>query len=267
MRAGAALFVVALCRAQSFDVASVKPDAECDSRRTIRPGKLDLGCLTLRRLIGIAYGAIDGDHLRSRFLPVLGGPGWLDTDRFDVIAKAGPESSTARMAGPMLRDLLEERFQVKAHVEARQLPVYALTAASTVKLKPADPSKCVTMDLSKPDTLAAGGIYYCGMAREGRTESGALTIDVFGATMAEFAGRTLAGVVDRPVIDRTGLAGRYDIHLEYARDRSLDAEAPDGSTGPTIFTALQQQLGLKLRADKGPVEVVVVDAARRPDGN
>ena len=78
------------------------------------------------------------------------------------------------------------------------------------------------------------------------------------------SGRALGGIVERPVIDRTGLPGRYDIHLEYARDRSLDA-IPEPSTGPTIFEALRQQLGLRLRADRGPVDVV--DHDERPAGN
>jgi hypothetical protein len=120
----AILGVVRLACAQSaFDVASVKPNAECESRRSIHPGKLELMCMPLRRLATMAYGAISGDQLNPRFLQVVGGPDWLGTDRFDVIAKADPDVSTARMAGPLLKALLEERFHLKAHVATRELPV------------------------------------------------------------------------------------------------------------------------------------------------
>jgi uncharacterized protein (TIGR03435 family) len=125
------------------------------------------------------------------------------------------------------------------------------------------------MDLSKPDTLQAGGVYHCGMPREGENAGGE-TLDVFGITLTEFAGRALSGNLDRPVIDKTGLSGRYDIHLEYARQRPLETKAPElpaSSVSPPIFTALQQQLGLRLRADKGPVDVIVVDHAEKPTRN
>jgi len=261
----AVLAVRFACAQTAFDVASVKPAAECETRRSIHPGKLELTCMTLRRLATMAYGAITGDQLNPRFLQVVGGPDWLDTDRFDVIAKADPSMSTARMGGPFLKALLEERFHLEAHVATREQPVYAMTAAKGgVKLTPAKDGACVPMDLSKPDTLQAGGVYHCGMPRESENASGQ-TLDVFGITLTEFAGRALAGNLDRPVIDKTGLTGRFDIHLEYTRPKSLDE--PDPSAAPTIFTALQQQLGLRLRADKGPVDVIVVDHAEKPSAN
>jgi uncharacterized protein (TIGR03435 family) len=262
------------CAQPAFDVASVKPNAECETRRSIHPGKLELTCMTLRRLATMAYGAMNGDQLNSRFLEVVGGPDWLDVDRFDVIAKADPNLSTARMAGPLLKALLEERFHLKVHLAMREQPVYVMVAASGgVKLTPAKDGACVPLDLGKPDTLEAGGLYHCGMPREaddGRNR----TLNVFGITLTEFAGRALAGNLDRPVVDKTGLAGRFDIHLEYTRQRPLDArisrdepELPAAATFPSIFTALQQQLGLHLRADKAPVEVIVVDSAQKPSEN
>jgi uncharacterized protein (TIGR03435 family) len=266
----ALLFVAPFASAQTaFDVASVKPAAECESRRSIHPGKLELMCMPLRRLATMAYGAISGDQLNARFLPVVGGPDWLDTDRFDVIAKADPSVSTARMAGPLLKALLEERFQLKTHIATRELPVYAMVAANGgAKLTPAKEGACVPLDLSKPDTLQAGGVYYCGMPRDGENAAGK-TLDVFGITLTEFAGRALTGNLDRPVVDKTGLPGRFDIHLEYTRQRPPEttAELPNASAAPPIFSALQQQLGLRLKADKGPVEVIVVDSAQKPTEN
>ena len=101
-----------------------------------------------------------------------------------------------------------------------------------------------------------------------KTRNGNIIVDGFGITMASFAGTTLSARLnlDRPVLDRTGIAGLFDIHLEFAHDRPGGADA-DSEPGASLFTALQEQLGLKLSRDKGPVDVLIVDHIERPSGN
>jgi uncharacterized protein (TIGR03435 family) len=105
-------------------------------------------------------------------------------------------------------------------------------------------------------------------------KAGVSILEVGGATMEEFAGRILSGQAGRPVVDKTGLTGRYDLHLEYTRDDSVRLNGmsqpvppPSDSAGPSIFTALQEQLGLKLSPDKAPLNVVVIDAVQKPTEN
>ena len=169
---------------------------------------------------------------------------------------------------------------MKVHIEPRESPVYALVVAkNNPKLSPAKDGSCVPFDLSKPWTPDPSGApepTYCGMPRLS-TKAGVMTADVFGVTMEEFVGRALANWAGRPVIDKTGLTGRYDLHLEFSRDalsppmRLNGVEqpvppAPDAGA-PSIFTALQEQLGLKLSPEKAPIDVIVVDSAAKPDAN
>ena len=267
-----------------FEVASVKPSGTCPNQSGDEgpsPGRLNLSCATLRNLIQIAYGAFEGGTLNAKILDVTGGPSWLDSDHWDISAKAeGPASATATL-GPMLQTLLEDRFQLKVHKEARDKPVYALTLMKDAsKLQPMKDGSCVPIDLDnlpRGNSPGATPPKYCGGGSV-QFRQGNLIADVPGATMAEFAGRFLAGNVDRPIVDKTGLTGRYDIHLEFSRDLTPPApanlggaEAPNTQSqapaGPSIFTALQQQLGLKLTPDKAPIEVIVVDRAEKPSAN
>jgi uncharacterized protein (TIGR03435 family) len=239
------------------------------------PGRLDLPCVTLRTLIRAAYGSLTGDEIAARSMQVLGGPSWLDSDRFDITAKAPERASTTRMVGPMLQTLLEDRFQLKLHVEARETPVYALTVGkSGPKLTPAKPESCVPIDLNNPEQWHINSAAPCGFPK--MSMKGALaTLEIAGTTMEEFAGRTLPPHTDRPVIDKTGLTGRYDIHLEFAREprqvflNGVPQPAPPAGeiAGPSIFTALQEQLGLKLSPDKAPLNVLVIDSVQKPTEN
>ena len=185
----------------------------------------------------------------------------------------------------MLQRLLEDRFQVKVHKESRDVPVYTLTVAkSGLKLQASKPGSCTPMDMNNlpRNTIKPGDPMpkYCGGGGM-RTNGAIWTADWYGVTMAEFAGRMLENDVDRPIIDRTGLTGRFDVHLEFARDNArsgpvrlngadspgLPPSSPDRAAGPSIFTALQEQLGLKLSAEKGPVDVLVIDHVEKPSAN
>ena len=268
-----------------FDVASVKLNSNCGNGRgggdLPSNGRLTISCINVRALIQITYGSINGTSLNARQLRVLGGPAWLDSEFYDLNAKAEGGASLVQMAGPMLQALLEDRFKLKIHKEASDTPVYALTVAKGgPRLKAAKEGSCIPIDLNNmPKRPAPGEAIptYCGggsMRGNGTTT----TVDSPGATLAEFAGRMLANNVDWPIVDRTGLTGRFDIHMEFAHDivssgavRLNGVESPaivaPASDGSPIFTALQEQLGLKLTPDKSPIDVIVIDSIERPSEN
>jgi len=262
----------------TFEVASVKPNPDCRPSPNAGPlqGRLELPCITPRMLIQAAYGGFTGEKLNARYLDVVGGPGWLDTEWYQVAAKAQGKPSAAQMMGPMLQVLLEDRFQLKVHIESRQSPVYALALAKAGKLSPAKEGNCVPIDLNNmpvPDPSVPEP-KYCGGPSMKMSAGGLLIAEVPGVTMEEFAGRMLAAYVGRPVIDKTGLTGRFDIHLEFARETSRQVNGPAGTDvsvtsddKPSIFVALQQQLGLKLSSDKAPIDLIVIDSVAKPTAN
>jgi len=287
-----ALLTASTGRAQptppAFDVASVKLHPNCQvgtGRLGISPRNLALPCVSLRGLIRLAYGEVlVGAGLGARLLEVQGGPGWLDNDRYDVLAKS-EGSATAQSAAPMLQSLLEERFKVKVHKEARDSSVYILTVAKGgPKLQLTKEGGCIPMDLNNlqppaPPKRGEQWPRYCGSGHG--TVNGSLAVhDWYAVTMSEFAGRMLQGIVELPVVDNTGLTERFDVHLEFVRERHLPGPvslngavspdvpvAPADSSGPTIFSALEKQLGLKLSPGKAPVDVIIVDHAERPSAN
>jgi len=269
-----------------FEVASIRPSTTCGTRSADgpSPGRLTMSCVSLRHLIRIAYGAfVDGPNLNPRMMDVEGGPSWLDSDQFDIVAKAADNAPVDRMIGPMLQSLLEDRFHVQVHMASHDVPIYALTVAKNgPKLPLMKEGSCVPIDLNNMEKRPEPGQRapkYCGGGRT-QTTGGTMVTDGFGVTMAELCGRMLTNFVDRPVIDRTGLTGRYDIHLEFVRDNlsagpvrlnGVEVPGPPAASadpsGLSIFTAVQQQLGLKLSPDKGPVDVIVVDHAEKPSEN
>ena len=273
----------------AFEVTSIKPSADCGRGGLpggVSPGRLTLSCVSLRTLIRAAYSAFVGDTMSSRLFDVTGGPAWLDTDRYDLSAKAEGNASGPQMMGPMLQTLLEERFNVKVHREPRDNQVYVLTVAkNNARLQPSKEGSCTPMDLNNISNRSRPGPgeappRYCG-GGGGRVNGRLMSTDWYGATMAEFAGRMISSQVDRPVIDETGLSGRYDIHLEFVPNRARSAgptrlngvdrsDVPafqDDGAGPSIFTALQEQLGLRLSAAKRPLDIIVVDHAEQPSPN
>jgi uncharacterized protein (TIGR03435 family) len=253
----------------AFEVAAIKPNAGCGgpgrSGGLTSPGRMTLECAELRDLILTAYGIYGNGgtaNPRSFRIQVLGGPGWVDSDRYDIAAKAEGNPPLSQMYGPMLQALLEDRFKLKIHRQTREVPVYLLRIAKGgAKLR----------------ASIGGGSH--APSPEGRFDMYGATFDMYGASMANLCTQ-LALRLDRDVIDRTGIAGIFDIHLEASRGdlalRSLaggtvgDPSTPPlgtDPTGPSIFAALQQQLGLKLQSAKGPVDVLVIDRIERPAAN
>jgi uncharacterized protein (TIGR03435 family) len=253
-----------------FEVATIRLNEACVNGAGLEhlsPGRFGVECVSLRDYIRGAYGSYGvGRNPNVRPPKVLGGPGWVDTDRYDIAASAPGEAGLDEMYGPMMRALLEDRFGLKIHSEIRELPVYALTAArGGAKLTPSKPGSCVAIDI-KSVLKSPPGPNYCGRFEMKR---GAVRIaDAKGMTVAEFAAKAFRDTLDRPVIDRTSLAGLFDIHLEFSGLEN--SAAPGGvadNTAPSVFTAVQEQLGLKLSPDKGPVEVLVIDHVEKPSAN
>ena len=192
---------------------------------------------------------------------------------FSVQGKAAEAAGTDTML-LMLQALLEDRFQLKIHQETREGPVYELTIAKGgYRLKPS--RGCVPFDPNHLPRQAAQGeaqVNYCGrMSRGG--DGSRRTVEATGVDLAPRIGLLTPSIIgflsealDRTVIDKTGLAGAFDFRLEWAPQRAL-AEQSDNAGSPSIFTAVQEQLGLKLEAGKGPVDYLVIDHAEKPSGN
>jgi uncharacterized protein (TIGR03435 family) len=257
--------------AASFDVATFKRNPDChNSQRRPSPGRLDFTCVSVRELLVIAYGALQGDAMHIGTTRVVGGPSWIDNERYDLSAKAEGRPPVQQMVGPMLLELLKDRLRLKAHTEPRDTPVYALTAKGPRTFQPAAEGSCQPLDLenlSKRDPQAR----YCGHGPS-RVTAGTVIAGWHGITMAELAGRVLPVQVERLVVDRTGLTGRFDLHLEYrsftrtlvngALVRSEDPE----STASNIFGALQR-VGLELTPTTARIDVVLIDSIERPSEN
>ena len=230
-------------RAQSaarpeFDVASIKPNTSEGRGSSTRPGPTEvfLENASLRKCIALAYNVSEARE------NAISAPDWLNFERYDIAAKypAGTPLDEARV---MLQNLLADRFKLKVHREAKEVPVYALVAAKNgPKLAESAPGIQGSIGMSNGHLSGKG------------------------VPLAALADR-LSGAVfqlGRPVLDRTGISGLYDFTLDWMPDI---AEGGNDSA-PSLFTALQEQLGLRLEPQKGSVEVLVVDSMeRKPSAN
>jgi uncharacterized protein (TIGR03435 family) len=252
-----------------FEVATVKPNKSNKPGGSMRRepgGRLTATNMPIRQLITFAYQVTP--------LQLVGGPGWIEADRFDIVAKLeGDPPPVAPGLGPdhamlAMRTLLTDRFKLKIHRESRELEVYAL-----VMTRPGSPGpglKRSTQDCSPEaiKTMAGrggpppgpGSPVLCGARMlPGRVQLGGMPISTFAGP--------LGGLTGRIVVDRTGLIGSWDFDLTFAPEpgRGVVADVPPPDpNGPSIFTALQEQLGLKLEATKAPVDVVVIDSVEPP---
>ena len=264
-----------------WEAVSIRP---CESQglalrggRGPTPGRLYMGCLSVSMLIEQAYVQFEGGQMNvaAHPTPIEGGPPWIKSDEFTITAKAEGTPRVEMLNGPMLQRILEDRFKLKIHRATRDIPVYALTVAKGgPKLQP--PEECIPIDLTAPPRAEPLRELprLCGMSRMGAPKGSNLAFDFYGVSLAQFS-RLLN--VDRPVIDKTGITGRFDIHLECAFDDTTRGAVPanagdfvppeDPTGGASIFTAVQQQLGLKLEPTKGPGEFLVIDRVERPTEN
>jgi bla regulator protein blaR1 len=249
-----------------FEVASVKPSKSEDRRPLfdIKPELFRVTNVTVSRLIQVAYG-IEGCQ-------VAGGPDWSGSDLFDITAKPQGLAKTDQI-NLMLQSLLADRFQLVIRRETKEMPVYALVVAKNgPKFKEADETAPNIIDLGEQRTPDATRRRPPVM----RIRRGLLVAQEAVMPMLAFQ---LSNLLGRTVLDKTGLTGRYDLKLEWAPDESQVAMfqamgVPEGagapladSLGPSLFSALQEQLGLKLDAQKGPVEILVIESIERPSAN
>jgi uncharacterized protein (TIGR03435 family) len=210
---------------------------------------------------------------RVQDFQIIGGPSWMASDRWDIQAKA-EENVSPNEVNEMMQTLLAERFQLKFHKETRELPVYELLVAKDgPKLK-----ETGTDSTTSPQaTIQVPGGGNAAVGRGTMVTIGGGQISGSAMSMTQLI-QVLANNLGRTVIDKTGLTGSYDIKLEWRPDPGQGPAfpgAPPGGGGagspppldpslPSIFTAIQEQLGLKIESAKGPVEVLVIDGAEKP---
>jgi uncharacterized protein (TIGR03435 family) len=227
------LLTAALASAASFEAATIRinqTDSRAD-RENHRGDRLEMTNVTLRMLVRFAYRVPDPQ--------IAGGPKWIDTTRFDIVAKADHPAEGAELRD-MLRPLLTDRFRLKLHHETRTLAGYAIrVAARGMAAKPGDQNG------------------HCGTS----TNSG--YIHAKACTMAELTTR-LASILQRPVADLTNDSRKYDFVLRWTPD---NMQAGGASEGISLFAALQEQVGVRLESRKGPVDVLVIDGAELPSEN
>lgn len=258
---------------QAFEVASVKPNKTGDGRIMfgLQPGgRFNATNVTLRMLLRQAFNVQE--------FQIAGGPEWMASDRFDVVAKAPEGEFTADLMRPMLRSLLAERFKLVVHNETREMAIYALVKARDdgklgPNLSPAAIDCAAVMRGRRggppPAPPQPGQKLECGfMIGPGRMNAG-------GMPLSNLA-QTLSPQVGRIVLDKTELTGNYDLELTYSLEGLGSvfpgggpplingAPAPIDPNQPNLFTALQEQLGLKLDSQRGPVDVVVIDSVQQP---
>jgi uncharacterized protein (TIGR03435 family) len=231
---------------------------------------LRLTCYSLELLVRQAYLVYADGHFHhlgaGEFrIKIENLPAWSNANAYTIDAKADGPASQETMMGPMLQALLEDRFQLKVRRETKEVPTYDLVVARNgPKLKPFDGS-CTPVDWNKPpeDPPPPKGPGDCRNSASGTRSH--WTGNWRGIGIDDFIVATLSGpTVGRPVIDKTGIEGRFDIHLEYAPEDNPDAV----DAAPSIFVALQEQLGLKLVPSTGPAGLsLVIDRAEKPSEN
>ncbi len=241
-----------------FDVSSVKPNkTNCCFSGGANNGQAGAEDSTLKALISLAY--------KVQEFQIVGGPGWIGSDRFDVEGRTEDKSADPDRLRLMLRSLLEDRFKLKLHMETKQAPIYVLVVAKGgPKIKLA--ADQTSPDVNGPSKPGAGpnhgAIKFGPGSRMGNAANFSLLV------------RLLSQRLDRPVIDRTGLSGRYDFLLQWTPEVGEAKVDPGGNplavgdtVGPSIFSAIQEQLGLRLESTRGPVDVLVIDSVEMPDEN
>ena len=244
-----------------FDVVSVKmhpPDTK-DSRMQLLPDGIRLTNLPVQDLIVQSYALVLSDQ-------IVGLPSWANSQRFDIEAKVAAadipafHKLTLDQVRSMGRPILTDRFKFAGHQEKKTLPFYALVVAK-------DGSKLTPSTLSSQDRDAQTGRIGMGHASSANGAPGVNELTAQGVTMSRLASTLSQQGLGRVVLDNTGLTGRYDFKLTWTSESvAADPNSTDTS-GPSIFSAVSEQLGLKLEPQKGPVPVLVVDHIEAPSPN
>jgi len=242
-----------------FEVASIKP-GKPGARTTFGVGNGGASevNVTLKALLAFAY--------RLQEYQILNGPGWVGSDRFNIEAKAADRNADPDQLRLMLQSLFADRFKLVLHRETRQSNIYVLVTAK------GGPRIRVSLDQISPTVngpSAPGAGPNRGVMRMGGGSviGNAVPLSLFASLLSQR--------LDRPVVDKTNLTGRFDIQLQWTPDVGENPLSPSGDplppptdiSGPSIFGAIQEQLGLKLEAARGPVEVLILDQVEKPSGN
>lgn len=244
---------------EEFEVATIKPTAQDwrGGRYITMQGahRFIVMNATLKFLLAAAY------NLNQK--SISGGPDWIDAERYDILAGTpNEEKPTLDEQMAMLRKLLTERFSLAFHREPRELSIYELSVArGGSKLQPSKlppDAQSVVVNTLYPGKDPGSIEHVLMPARNG--------------TIAEFAAVMQRTVLDRPVVDKTGLTGKYDFDLEWTPDEgqfggAFKVSPAEDSPKPSLFAAVQQQLGLRFEATRGRVEVMVMDRVERPSAN
>jgi uncharacterized protein (TIGR03435 family) len=240
-----------------YDIISIHPHKGMDDNISFqsRPGNFAATNCTLKELISDAYGVRED--------LITGLPNWADTAHFDVTAKVSDfnpdafKNLTREQRNSMLLPMLQERFHVKAHTEIKTLSVYNLVVTKDGPKFKIDPAPPLDPDNPKKGQEGRGNM----MINNNDLTATAIPLSSFA--------ETLAANLEKTVIDKTGLVGDYDFKLKWTPEGDAHSATDNGTTdhAPDLFTALQEQLGLKLEAAKGPVNTLVVDHAEQPTPN
>jgi uncharacterized protein (TIGR03435 family) len=236
-----------------FEAATIRASGDCTGGGQPQPARLSLKCVTASALIQMAYGYFaNGVSYSPNILHFRGEPGWASSEHYDISAAATGNPSQAVMRGPMLQALLEDRFHLRFRRDNEDGQVYFLTLARcSVRLEKTPQGSCAPGQGAEP----------CGTQvkkKNGRV----LAVTVHGTSTSDLADGVLSELANRTVINKTGLSGLFDFHLDYSPE--LETSPQDA---PTLFTALQEQSGLKLTPGRGPVPVFVITHLEKPSGN
>jgi len=246
-----------------FEVASIKPHTSDDRRFMISPstgGRFNASGAPLKMLVSIAYKVQD--------YQISGGPSWIDSDRWDIVAKTEDGSNSKWIE--CLQALLEDRYKLTIRRETREMPIYALVVAKAGPKLRVSEGDCPPRPPGPPPPPAPGKLPTppCGNMFGGPNHISGMKVPL--SEVAPFLSRILG----RVVVDKTGLTAKYDIELDWAPDQNFaglgpgdPGQAPPDNSGPSIYSALQEQLGLRLESQKGPVEVLIIDHVEKPSEN
>jgi len=235
-----------------FEVASIKPTKEQGAMYGVGNGDASEHAVTVKMLIGLAY--------RLQEFEIVGGPAWASADRFNIEAKAADPNADPNQLRLMLQSLLADRFNLKVHTETKQNSVYLLEVAKNgprIKLSADQTSP----DVSGPSAPGAGPNHGAFRFGPGAMTGNAVTLSLFT--------RFLSQRMDRTILDKTGLTGRYDIQLSWQPGEGENPLDPGGNrvqpAGPdpsrsSIFVAIEEQLGLKMQSAKAPIDLLRIDS-------
>jgi len=234
----------------SFEVATIKPSKPDDQRKAfiVQGNQFHIINQPLTQIISFAF------DVQAK--QVIGLPEWADTDKFDIDGKPDGEGApNGKQWKNMIRKLLADRFKLTFHKDKKELSVYVLSVSKT--------GAKLTRNDSSPNGLP--GLFFQGLGK----------LNVRNALITDFTGLMQSAVLDRPVVDQTGLAGRFDFTLNWTPDDSqfggMGAKIPpptdSADAPPNLYTAIQEQIGLKLDATKAPADVMVIDHVEKPSAN